>query len=93
MEIALAWLLAKKPFIIPIPGTTKPAHLQENIQSANIKLTEADMKEIADGYAKITIVGDRGAKDVMALLDEGAGEGTSSKGGHGISPLPGSQKK
>ncbi|MEJ2901718.1 aldo/keto reductase [Pedobacter panaciterrae] len=84
-QVALAWLLARKPFIIPIPGTTNPEHLTENIESAKIELTTADMKDIADAYSKIKILGERGAPDVMSLLDIGAKGGTSSKGGHGLS--------
>jgi aryl-alcohol dehydrogenase-like predicted oxidoreductase len=91
-QIALAWLLARKPFICPIPGSTKIAHIKENLQSASIKLTDADMKEIEDGYANLTIVGERAAKGVMDLLDIGARGGTSSKGGHGLSPLRGAEK-
>lgn len=88
-QIALAWLLARKPFICPIPGSTKIAHIKENLNASKIRLTDADMKEIEDGCANIKIVGERGAKGVMDLLDVGARAGTSSQGGHGISPLPG----
>lgn len=86
-QIALAWLLARKPWIVPIPGTTKIAHLRENIAAANVKLSVADMQEIETGYAKLHIVGERSAEAVMALIDVGARAGTSSAGGHGISPL------
>ncbi|MBE2203207.1 MAG: aldo/keto reductase [Chthoniobacterales bacterium] len=88
-QVALAWLLARKPFICPIPGSTQIAHIEENLNAAKIRLTDADMKEIEDGCAAIAVVGERGAKGVMDLLDTGARAGTSSKGGHGISPLPG----
>lgn len=86
-QIALAWLLARKPFICPIPGSTKIAHIKENLNASNIALTEGDMKELEDGYAKIEIVGARAAKGVMDLIDIGALGGTSSKGVHGLSPL------
>jgi aryl-alcohol dehydrogenase-like predicted oxidoreductase len=87
-QISLAWLLARKPFIAPIPGTTKLAHLQENMAAASIKLTAQDMKEIEDGYANIHIIGKRAAPNVFKFSDIGSVEGTSSKGTHGNSPLP-----
>ena len=86
-QIALAWLLARKPWIVPIPGTTKIAHLRENVAAAQVKLTAKDVQDIETGYASIKVVGERGADAVMALIDVGARAGTSSAGGHGISPL------
>jgi aryl-alcohol dehydrogenase-like predicted oxidoreductase len=58
-QIALAWLLAQKPWIVPIPGTTKLSRLDENIGSVTIKLTSDDLREIDTAAAKITIEGDR----------------------------------
>jgi aryl-alcohol dehydrogenase-like predicted oxidoreductase len=58
-QIALAWLLAQKPWIVPIPGTTKPHRLEENIGSAAIELTPGDLAEIENAAAKITIQGAR----------------------------------
>jgi aryl-alcohol dehydrogenase-like predicted oxidoreductase len=86
-QIALAWLLARKPWIVPIPGTTKMNHLDEDVDAANIKLSEADMQEIESGFAKLTIQGARSSAAVLALIDVGARLGTSSKGTYGISPL------
>lgn len=86
-QIALAWLLARKPWIVPIPGTTKISHLDEDVDAANVKLTEADMQEIETGFAKLTIHGARSSAAVLGLIDIGARLGTSSKGTHGISPL------
>lgn len=86
-QIALAWLLARKPWIVPIPGTTQIAHLRENIAAASVRLSALDMQEIEAGYAKLKIVGERSAEAVMGLIDVGARAGTSSAGGHGISPL------
>jgi aryl-alcohol dehydrogenase-like predicted oxidoreductase len=86
-QIALAWLLARKPWIVPIPGTTKMNHLDEDVDAANVKLSEADMHEIETGFAKLTIQGARSSEAVLALIDVGARLGTSSKGTHGISPL------
>ena len=58
-QIALAWLLAQKPWIAPIPGTTKLARLEENIGAGAIKLTPADLREIETAASKITIQGAR----------------------------------
>ena len=58
-QIALAWLLAQKPWIAPIPGTTKLSRLDENIGSLEIKLTPDDLSEIASAAAKITVEGER----------------------------------
>jgi aryl-alcohol dehydrogenase-like predicted oxidoreductase len=58
-QIALAWLLAQQPWIVPIPGTTKLTRLEENLGAAGIQLTAADLKEINDAAAKITVQGAR----------------------------------
>jgi aryl-alcohol dehydrogenase-like predicted oxidoreductase len=58
-QIALAWLLAQKPWIVPIPGSRKLHRLDENIGSANIELTSDDLSEIKNAMAQITVVGDR----------------------------------
>ncbi len=58
-QIALAWLLAQKPWIVPIPGTTKLARLEENIGAVNIELASDDLREIDSAASKITIQGDR----------------------------------
>lgn len=58
-QIALAWLLAQKPWIVPIPGTTKIHRLEENIGAANITLSDDDLKNIQDAVANIEIVGAR----------------------------------
>jgi aryl-alcohol dehydrogenase-like predicted oxidoreductase len=58
-QIALAWLLAQKPWIAPIPGTTKLSRLDENIGSVAIKLTPDDLREINSAASKITVEGDR----------------------------------
>jgi len=58
-QMALAWLLAQKPWIVPIPGTTKPHRLDENIGAADIELTTADLAEIDRAAAAITIHGER----------------------------------
>jgi aryl-alcohol dehydrogenase-like predicted oxidoreductase len=58
-QIALAWLLAQKPWIVPIPGTTKAHRLEENLRAAAIELTAADLARIADALAGIQVQGDR----------------------------------
>jgi aryl-alcohol dehydrogenase-like predicted oxidoreductase len=58
-QIALAWLLAQKPWIVPIPGTTKLSRLDENIGSLAINLTSDDLREINTAASKITIEGER----------------------------------
>ncbi|MFZ0477954.1 MAG: aldo/keto reductase [Terriglobales bacterium] len=58
-QIALAWLLAQKPWIVPIPGTTKLSRLDENIGSVAIELTADDLREIDSAASKITVQGDR----------------------------------
>jgi aryl-alcohol dehydrogenase-like predicted oxidoreductase len=58
-QIALAWLLAQKPWIVPIPGTTKLHRLDENIGSVAIELTTDDLREINSAAAQITVKGDR----------------------------------
>src|SRR6185369_2858978 len=56
-QIALAWLLAQKPWIVPIPGTTKAQRLEENIGAAAVELTSDDLREIDDAASTITVRG------------------------------------
>ncbi|QAR32659.1 aldo/keto reductase [Geovibrio thiophilus] len=58
-QLAIAWLLSKKPYIVPIPGTTKLHRLEENLSGANIRVTQEDLKNIDEAFAKITVKGDR----------------------------------
>jgi aryl-alcohol dehydrogenase-like predicted oxidoreductase len=58
-QVALAWLLAQKPWIVPIPGTTKLHRLEENLGAVNVELTENDLKEIDTATSKITLEGAR----------------------------------
>jgi pyridoxine 4-dehydrogenase len=58
-QVALAWLLAQKPWIVPIPGTTKAHRLQENLGGAEIALSAGDLARIGEALAAITITGDR----------------------------------
>jgi aryl-alcohol dehydrogenase-like predicted oxidoreductase len=58
-QVALAWLLAQKPWIVPIPGTTKLHRVQENVGAASIELTGEDLRRIGEALVKITVQGDR----------------------------------
>jgi aryl-alcohol dehydrogenase-like predicted oxidoreductase len=58
-QIALAWLLAQEPWIVPIPGTTKPHRLDENIAAAGVELTSDDLREIESAASEITVQGAR----------------------------------
>jgi aryl-alcohol dehydrogenase-like predicted oxidoreductase len=58
-QIALAWLLAQKPWIVPIPGSRKLTRLAENIGAAKVELTSADLGEIEQAMSQITVIGDR----------------------------------
>jgi aryl-alcohol dehydrogenase-like predicted oxidoreductase len=58
-QIALAWLLAQKPWMVPIPGTTKLDRLEENIGAASVQLTSEDLRDIEDATSKIKVEGDR----------------------------------
>ena len=58
-QIALGWLLAQKPWIVPIPGTRKLDRLEENIGAASIQLTPQDLREIGAAASKITVQGNR----------------------------------
>ena len=64
-QIALAWLLARKPWIVPIPGTTKLHRLEENIGAASVELTADDLGEIETALANITVQGDRYPADLQ----------------------------
>jgi aryl-alcohol dehydrogenase-like predicted oxidoreductase len=67
-QIALAWLLAQKPWIVPIPGTTKPHRLKENLGGAAIELTSEDLRQVAEALAQVKVQGDRYPPDLQALV-------------------------
>jgi aryl-alcohol dehydrogenase-like predicted oxidoreductase len=77
-QIALAWLLAQRPYIVPIPGTTKLHRLEENIGAADIELTDSDLREIGDGAANLQTEGDRYAPAQMAMVGREAPEKTDA---------------
>ncbi|PYT78517.1 MAG: aldo/keto reductase [Acidobacteria bacterium] len=66
-QIALAWLLAEKPWIVPIPGTTKIHRLEENIASASVELTSDDLDEINSAASKIPIQGERLPESILRM--------------------------
>jgi aryl-alcohol dehydrogenase-like predicted oxidoreductase len=66
-QIALAWLLAQKPWIVPIPGTTKLHRLEENIGSTAVELTSADLVVIEDAVSQIPVTGDRLPEGALAM--------------------------
>ncbi len=66
-QVALAWLLSKKPWIVPIPGTTKLNRLEENIGAASLELTPDDVRRIEDAAAKIIVQGDRYPEEIERL--------------------------
>lgn len=66
-QIALAWLLAQKPWIVPIPGTTKPSRFEENIGAVNVELTPNDLQEIENTAAKIQVQGARYPEELDKL--------------------------
>jgi aryl-alcohol dehydrogenase-like predicted oxidoreductase len=67
-QVALAWLLAKKPWIVPIPGTTKLEHLQEDLKSADLEFTPGAWRDLDRALSKIKIVGDRYPADQQKLV-------------------------
>ena len=66
-QIAIAWLLAQKPWIVPIPGTTKLERLEENMASVDMELTADDIREIESATATITVQGDRYPEELMRM--------------------------
>ncbi len=66
-QIALAWLLAQKPWIVPIPGTTRLHRLEENIGAAAIELTSDDLREIENAASKITVQSARLPEAVLKM--------------------------
>jgi aryl-alcohol dehydrogenase-like predicted oxidoreductase len=68
-QIALAWLLAQRPWIVPIPGTTKLHRLEENIGAASIDLTAEDLREIDDASARVLVHGARYPEQLEQMTD------------------------
>ena len=70
VQIALAWLLAQKPFIVPIPGMDKIEYLEDNIKSADLELSAGDLQEIEDRLSAIHIQGERLSKELLSISEE-----------------------
>jgi aryl-alcohol dehydrogenase-like predicted oxidoreductase len=68
-QIALAWLLVRKPWIVPIPGTTKTHRMEENIGAGDVELTVGDLREIEDVLAGVTVQGERYPPFLAAMID------------------------
>jgi aryl-alcohol dehydrogenase-like predicted oxidoreductase len=66
-QIALAWLLAQRPWIVPIPGTTKPNRLEENIGAVEVELTADDLREIDSAASKIAVEGARYPEELQRM--------------------------
>ena len=68
-QIALAWVLAQKPWIVPIPGTRKLERLDENLDAVNVQLTSEDLQEIASAVSTITVQGARYSESSQKMID------------------------
>jgi aryl-alcohol dehydrogenase-like predicted oxidoreductase len=68
-QVALAWLLAKKPWIVPIPGTTKVSRLEENLGGATLELTQEDVRALEEASSAIKLVGERYPATHQKLID------------------------
>jgi aryl-alcohol dehydrogenase-like predicted oxidoreductase len=68
-QIALAWLLAQKPWIVPIPGARNLARLDENLGAADVELTRDDLHEIERAASQFTVQGDRLPQEILKLSD------------------------
>jgi aryl-alcohol dehydrogenase-like predicted oxidoreductase len=69
-QLALAWLMAQKPWIVPIPGTRKIDHLNENLAAINVQLTPADLHEIESAFSAIRVQGGRMNEEQMKVVDQ-----------------------
>jgi len=67
-QVAIAWLLAQKPWIVPIPGTTKLHRLEENIGAAGVELTSDDLREIERAVSEVTVQGARYPEHLQKLV-------------------------
>jgi aryl-alcohol dehydrogenase-like predicted oxidoreductase len=71
-QVALAWLLAQKPWIAPIPGTRNMNRLHENLGAINVQLTPADLRDIETAVSEITVHGGRMNQEQMRVVDQAA---------------------
>ncbi len=68
-QVALAWILAQRPWIVPIPGTTRIERMQENTRAADLELTAAELREIETGASRITAQGERYPEQLQKRID------------------------
>ncbi|MFP2906508.1 aldo/keto reductase [Pyxidicoccus sp. 3LFB2] len=68
-QVALAWLLAQKPWIVPIPGTRNPEHLEENLGARHVQLTSSDLRELETAFSQLTVHGGRMNELQMKVVD------------------------
>jgi aryl-alcohol dehydrogenase-like predicted oxidoreductase len=68
-QIAIAWILAQKPWMVPIPGTTKVQRLEENLGAAKVKLTPEDLRQIDEAASQITLVGERYPEAAQRMIN------------------------
>ena len=68
-QVALAWLLAQKPWIVPIPGTTKLHRLEENLAATNLQLSTGDLRDIDSAVSKIEVQGARLPEAVLKMSE------------------------
>ncbi len=87
-QISLAWLLARKSFIVPIPGSANLIHIEENMGAAAIELSESEMQQLETAFALEKVYGHRASESLVAAHDLGVNIGSSSIGTNGKSPLP-----
>jgi aryl-alcohol dehydrogenase-like predicted oxidoreductase len=77
-QVALAWLLAQRPYVVPIPGTTKLSRLEENLRAADVELTPADLRDIDAAASDIQAEGDRYAPQQLAMVGRDAPPATAA---------------
>ena len=68
-QLSLAWLLAQRPFIVPIPGTRNPDHLDENLAAVSAKLSATDLQEMSSAFARLDVAGGRMNADQMKVVE------------------------
>jgi aryl-alcohol dehydrogenase-like predicted oxidoreductase len=68
-QLALAWLLAKKPWIVPIPGTTKLKRIEENIAATALELNSGDVRELDELTSRFVVTGDRYPEEVERMTN------------------------
>jgi aryl-alcohol dehydrogenase-like predicted oxidoreductase len=69
-QVALAWLLAREPFIVPIPGTTRIDHMRENLGAATVALSQDDMRQIEAAWSRIAVHGERSTPALLQMSDD-----------------------